>query len=68
MKILREEGFGIDCSSEAELELAGRVGMKGEEIMLTSNDTPASEFRMAKNWALSLTLTIFLILNTWKRM
>jgi diaminopimelate decarboxylase len=48
MKILREEGFGIDCSSEAELELAGRVGMKGEEIMLTSNDTPASEFRMAK--------------------
>jgi diaminopimelate decarboxylase len=48
MKILREEGFGIDCSSEAELELARRVGMKGEEIMLTSNDTPASEFRAAK--------------------
>jgi diaminopimelate decarboxylase len=48
MKILREEGFGIDCSSEAELELARRVGMKGEEIMLTSNDTPASEFKAAK--------------------
>ncbi len=48
MKILREEGFGIDCSSEAELELAKRVGMHGEEIMLTSNDTPASEFRAAK--------------------
>lgn len=48
MKILREEGFGIDCSSEAELELAKRVGMSGEEIMLTSNDTPASEFRLAK--------------------
>jgi diaminopimelate decarboxylase len=48
MKILREEGFGIDCSSEAELELAKRVGMSGEEIMLTSNDTPASEFRAAK--------------------
>ncbi len=48
MKILREEGFGIDCSSEAELELARRVGMRGEEIMLTSNDTPASEFRAAK--------------------
>jgi len=48
MKILREEGFGIDCSSEAELELARRVGMKGEEIMLTSNDTPASEFTAAK--------------------
>lgn len=49
MKILREEGFGIDCSSEAELELAKRVGMSGEEIMLTSNDTPASEFQMAKD-------------------
>ena len=49
MKILREEGFGIDCSSEAELELARRVGMKGDEIMLTSNDTPASEFRRAKD-------------------
>lgn len=48
MKILREEGFGIDCSSEAELELAKRIGMSGEEIMLTSNDTPASEFRAAK--------------------
>ena len=48
MKILREEGCGIDCSSEAELELAARVGMSGKEIMLTSNDTPASEFRAAK--------------------
>ncbi len=48
MKILREEGFGIDCSSEAELELARRVGMRGDEIMLTSNDTPASEFKAAK--------------------
>ena len=44
MKILREEGFGIDCSSLAELELAERAGMRGEEIMLTSNDTPADEF------------------------
>jgi len=48
MKILKEEGFGIDCSSEAELELAKRVGLSGDEIMLTSNDTPESEFRKAK--------------------
>ena len=47
MKILREEGFGIDCSSETELEIARRVGMSGDEIMLTSNDTPLSEFKMA---------------------
>lgn len=49
MKILREEGFGIDCSSIAELELAKRVGMSGDEIMLTSNDTPAYEFQLAKD-------------------
>lgn len=48
MKILREEGLGIDCSSETELELARRIGMRGEEIMLTSNDTPASEFLAAR--------------------
>jgi diaminopimelate decarboxylase len=47
MKILREEGFGIDCSSITELELAKRLGMSGDEIMLTSNDTPASEFQFA---------------------
>ena len=49
MKILREEGFGIDCSSVAELELAKRIGMSGDEIMLTSNDTPAYEFQLAKD-------------------
>ena len=48
MKILREEGFGIDCSSIAELELAKKVGMSGKEIILTSNDTPAYEFQLAK--------------------
>jgi len=47
MKILRKEGFGIDCSSMAELVLAERVGMHGEEIMFTSNDTPAEEYKKA---------------------
>jgi diaminopimelate decarboxylase len=49
MKILRSEGFGIDCSSLAELELAERIGMKGEEIMFTSNDTPEKEYQKAKS-------------------
>src|ERR1035437_1865580 len=47
MKILRNEGFGIDCSSMAELELAEKVGLRGEEIMFTSNDTPADEYKKA---------------------
>jgi diaminopimelate decarboxylase len=49
MKVLKEEGFGIDCSSIAELELAKKVGMSGDEIILTSNDTPAYEFQLAKD-------------------
>ena len=47
MAMLREEGFGSDCSSMAELELAKAVGNVGEDIMFTSNDTPADEFRRA---------------------
>ena len=48
MKILREEGFGADCSSLAELVLAEKVGLKGKEIIFTSNDTPAHEFVKAR--------------------
>jgi len=47
MKILRQEGFGIDCSSIAELEIAEKVGMSGDEIMFTSNDTPVNEYKRA---------------------
>ena len=59
MKILREEGFGIDCSSIAELELAKRVGMSGNEIMLTSNDTPIEEFQLAKDMGAIINLDDF---------
>jgi diaminopimelate decarboxylase len=47
MTILKEEGFGADCSSLPELTLSERVGLTGEEIMFTSNDTPAYEFQEA---------------------
>jgi diaminopimelate decarboxylase len=48
LKILREEGFGADCSSMAELVLAEKAGIVGEEIMFSSNDTPAYEYKKAK--------------------
>lgn len=48
LKILHEEGFGADCSSLAELILAEKAGITGEEIMLTSNNTPVEEFAKAK--------------------
>lgn len=48
LEILKEEGFGADCSSLPELLLAERAGITGEDIMFTSNDTPAEEFKKAK--------------------
>lgn len=47
MHILKEEGFGADCSSLPELLLSEKIGLKREDIMFTSNDTPGSEFKEA---------------------
>ena len=48
IKILKQEGMGVDCSSYPELEIAERLGFKGEDIMFSSNDTPAEEFVKAR--------------------
>lgn len=48
MKRLKAIGFGADCSSMAELLLAEQVGITGEDIMFTSNDTDIAEFQKAK--------------------
>ena len=48
VSMLREEGAGTDCSSLAELFISEEAGVKGERIMLTSNDTPADEFQKAR--------------------
>ena len=47
MELLRGEGCGMDCSSLTELMLCEKLGIKGEEIMFSSNDTPAEEFALA---------------------
>lgn len=47
MKVLKEEGCGMDCSSLPELLLCEKIGVTGEKIMFTSNDTPAEEFAKA---------------------
>ena len=44
LKILKEEGCGVDCSSLTELMLAEAAGFNGREIMFSSNATPAEEF------------------------
>ncbi|MDR1059342.1 MAG: diaminopimelate decarboxylase, partial [Treponema sp.] len=49
LKILASEGFGADCSSLPELLLADMAGMRGEDIMFTANETPAREYRTARD-------------------
>jgi diaminopimelate decarboxylase len=48
LKMLKAEGFGADCSSMAELVLAEKSGITGEDIMFSSNETPIEEYRKAK--------------------
>ena len=48
MKILKEEGCGVDCSSYTELMLSDACGFHGADIMFSSNDTPPEDFRLAK--------------------
>jgi len=48
LSIMKQEGLGTDCSSLPELLLSEKAGITGEEIMFTSNDTPAEEFIKAR--------------------
>lgn len=48
LRILHEEGCGMDCSSLTELLMAERLGIVGEDIMFSSNATPAEEFQKAR--------------------
>ncbi len=45
IKLLKEAGCGVDCSSETELMIADKLGFRGDEIMYSSNETPEGEFR-----------------------
>ncbi|MBN1188959.1 MAG: diaminopimelate decarboxylase [Dehalococcoidales bacterium] len=56
LKILKQEGFGTDCSSLPELLLSERAGIIGEEIMFSSNDTPAREFKKARELKATINL------------
>ncbi len=48
LEIMRDMGFGFDCSSMAELTLARQVGARGNDLMFTSNNTSAAEFQAAQ--------------------
>lgn len=47
MKSLKTLNVGADCSSMAELVLSETVGITGDNIVFSSNDTPDEEFKKA---------------------
>lgn len=47
MQILKENGCGCDCSSMTELMLSKAIGAEGNDIMFSSNETPAEEYAYA---------------------
>ena len=56
LKLLKEEGCGVDCSSLTELMMAERCGFSGSEIMFSANETPAEEFEMAAKLGATINL------------
>ena len=59
LKILAAEDFGSDCSSYTELLLSEMAGIKGENIMFSSNETPAKEYEMARKLGAVINLDDF---------
>lgn len=47
LKILQEEGCGVDCSSLTELMLSRACGFQGSDIMFSSNVTPEEDMKLA---------------------
>ena len=56
LKILKKAGFGADCSSLPELDMAEKAGITGSEIMFSSNDTPAREYVRASELGATINL------------
>ena len=56
MKLLHRVGCGMDCSSEAELLMCEKCGITGDDIMFTSNETPANEYTLALKLGATITL------------
>ena len=40
LKILKEEGCGVDCATDTELVMSKKIGFDSSAISFTSNDTP----------------------------
>ena len=59
LKILKEEGCGGDCASYVELLMSQKLGFAGQDIMFSSNNTPAEEFQFARDLGATINLDAY---------
>ena len=59
LKILKEEGCGLDCASYVELLMSQKLGFAGQDIMFSSNNTPAEEFQFARDLGATINLDAY---------
>ena len=59
LKILQEEGCGVDCSSYVELLMSHKLDFPGSEIMFSSNNTPDKEYAYARELGATINLDAF---------
>ncbi|HEM4381385.1 TPA: diaminopimelate decarboxylase [Streptococcus suis] len=57
LKILQEEGCGVDCATDVEVLMSEKLGFK--DIMFTSNDTQAQEFVYARKVGVTINLDAY---------
>ncbi len=66
LKVLHEEGCGTDCSSMTELLMTEAVGIVGQEVMFSSNDTPEGEYTKAKELGAIINLDDYTMIDFLK--
>lgn len=57
LKILQEENCGVDCATEVELLMSDKLGFT--DIMFSSNNTPAQEYRYAREIGATINLDAY---------
>lgn len=57
LKILQEENCGVDCATEVELLMSHKLGFT--DIMFSSNNTPAREFKYAREIGATINLDAY---------
>lgn len=59
LKIFKEEGCGVDCSSYTELLMSKACGFSGHDIMFSSNSTPSEDYVLASSLGAIINLDDF---------